>query len=141
MDPGTALAVVSMAVGVVKDLYAYYCDWKDRDEDIAEIRTGLLWLAGVFEGIEKSLKHEGLEGEQKRIVYESIRSTQGIVDKLQKRLLKAKREGSPSTLLEKLDNKRRRALYPFQKATILRLLELIADFREKMHLVISLLNL
>jgi hypothetical protein len=71
----------------------------------------------------------------------SIKKCEEIITKLKVKLAKAKREGDPDTLLKKLDDQRRRALYPFKKGTIGGLLDLIDSCKEEMKIVIPLLNL
>jgi hypothetical protein len=141
MDPGTALAVVGLVLEATKQLHAYYSVWKGRDEDIAEIRAALLWLAGVFVAIKSTLLRKDLDEDQKKMICEAVESSREAVGKLEKRLDKAKKEGAPATLFQKVGDQGRRALYPFQKATILRLLELITEFRGRLQMIITLLNM
>lgn len=141
MDPGTALAIVGLALDAVKDVYAYYTVWKSRDDDVAEVRRSLLWLQGLFEAIEATLRDENLDRRQVQMICGSVEACEDVIGKLQKRLVKVKREMPPDGLMQKLEDQGRRALYPFQKGTIVRLLETIEKIREQMHVVIALLNL
>jgi hypothetical protein len=141
MDPGTALAVVSLALDAAKELHQYYCAWKGRDGDVAEVRRELLWLTQFFGVMKETLSRKGLGQEHKDIICESVENSQEIIDKLKKKLSKTKKEGSLDTLLNSVQDQGLRALYPFQKGTIFRLLELIENCKKRMHVVIALLTL
>lgn len=141
MDPGTVLAIVGLVLDVVKDAYEYYSVCKDRNEDVQEARSELLWLKRFFEALQDTLQSQHLNETQVTIVCESIGSCKDTMDKLTKRLSKVKRESPPETVVQKLGDQGRRLLYPFQKGTIVRLLELIAKIRGQMDQVITLLNL
>jgi hypothetical protein len=141
LDPGTALSLVELVLGVTKDLYEYYTIWKGRDEDIAEVRFGLLWLNRLFVAIKRTLIDTKLTPDHEVMICQSIESCRGVIDKLEKRLDKSKKEGTPTTLLLKVGDQARRALYPFQRGTIVRLQENIDDCKQRLHLVISLVNM
>jgi hypothetical protein len=141
MDPGSALAVASIVLDVTKDLYEYYSLWKSRDEDVAEIRLSLLWLRRLFVALKLSLNDTALAQDKIAMICESIGSCKDIVEKLAKRLSKAKKDGNRTTLLQKMADQGRRTLYPFQKGTIVRLLELIDECKKRLHLAIEFVNL
>jgi predicted DNA-binding protein YlxM (UPF0122 family) len=141
MDPGTALAVVGLGIDAVKDLYSYYMVWKERDRDVEEIRQQLIWLMNLFQTIQTTLENDDLNQNQTQMICDSIEKCQEIIFKLEAKLAKVKREGDPDTLLKKMDDQRRRALYPFKKGTIGGLLDLIGGCKEQMKMVIPLLNL
>jgi hypothetical protein len=75
------------------------------------------------------------------MICDSIEKCHEIISKLEAKLAKVKREGDLDTLLKKMDDQRRRALYPFKKGTIGGLLDLIGGCKEQMKMVIPLLNL
>jgi hypothetical protein len=141
LDPGTALAITGLVLDVTKDLYEYYTIWKGRDEDIAEVRLGLLWLNRLFVAIRLTLLNTKLAPDHEAMICQSIESCRGIIDKLEKRLDKSKKEGTPTTLLQMVGNQARQTLYPFQRGTIVRLVENIDDCKQRLHLVISLVNM
>jgi hypothetical protein len=141
MDPGTALAIVGLGLDAVKDLHSYYVIWKDRDRDVEEVGQQLIWLMNLFHTIQITLKQDDLNPAQVQMICGSIKKCEEIITKLKVKLAKAKREGDPDTLLKKLDDQRRRALYPFKKGTIGGLLDLIDSCKEEMKIVIPLLNL
>jgi len=141
LDPGTALAIVGLVLDVTKDLYEYYTIWKGRDEDIAEARVGLLWLNQLFCAIRFTLMDTKLAPDHEAMICQSIKSCQGVINKLEKRLDKSKKEGTPITLLQKVGDQARRTLYPFQRGTVVRLAENIEDCKQRLNLVISLVNM
>ncbi|PMD52657.1 uncharacterized protein K444DRAFT_187412 [Hyaloscypha bicolor E] len=141
MDPGTALAIVGLGLDAVKDLHSYYVVWKDRDRDVEEVGQQLIWLMNLFQTMQITLKQDDLNPAQVQMICGSIKKCEEIITKLKVKLAKVKREGDPRTLLKKLDDQRRRALYPFKKGTIGGLLDLIDSCKEEMKMVIPLLNL
>jgi hypothetical protein len=141
MNPGTALAIVGLGLDAVKDLHSYYVIWKDRDRDVEEVGQQLIWLMNLFHTIQITLKQDDLNPAQVQMICGSIKKCEEIITKLKVKLAKVKREGDPDTLLKKLDDQRRRALYPFKKGTIGGLLDLIDSCKEEMKMVIPLLNL
>lgn len=141
MDPGTALAIVGLVLDGVKDVYAYYSTWKDRDEEVAEVRRALLWLIGLFQSIEKTLANKNLEDDKVTIICNSVKECEAVMAKLRKRLNKVKSEAPPDSFMARLSDQGRRAIYPFQKGTIVRLLESTEKIRDQMHVVLALLHL
>jgi hypothetical protein len=55
-DPGTFLAVVSLAIQVSKGLMSFYDEWTHADEDIAEVQQSLLALWKIFAQIDITSK-------------------------------------------------------------------------------------
>jgi hypothetical protein len=108
---------------------------------VASVRHELSWLEKLFASMESTLKNNELDQTQVRRICNSVEACSDIITKLEKRLDKAKKEGAPNTLLGKVGDQGRRVLYPFQKGTIVRLLELIENCKEQIHSVVSLLNL
>ncbi len=141
LDPGTALAIVGLVLDVTQDLYQYYTTWKGRDGDIAEVRLGLLWLNRLFVAIKLTLTDSRLAPDHEAMICQSIESCRGVINKLEKRLDKSKKEGTPTTMLQKVGDQALRTLYPFQRGTIVRLIENIDDCKQNLHLVISLVNM
>jgi hypothetical protein len=141
MDPGTAFGVTSLVYDVVKDFYGYYCLWKDQNDELDKVRASLLWLKSLLEAILSSLKDDHLNQTQVLMIHDSIKSCQDVTQKLKKRLNKARHECPPDTIFRKLDDQRRRALYPFQRGTIVRLVESVELYKRRLHIVISLLSL
>ncbi|KAL2062783.1 hypothetical protein VTL71DRAFT_5855 [Oculimacula yallundae] len=141
MDPGTALAVVGLALDGIKDVYAYYTVWKDRDADIAEIRSALFWLEGLFKAIRTTLVNKNHNKDQVELICKSVESCRTIIDHLGKKLTKVKDEAPPETVMAKLSDQARKAMYPFKKGTIMKLLDSTEKIRDQMNDVIRLLNL
>ena len=141
IDPGTALAIVGLGIDAVKQLHSYYVVWKGRDRDVEEIRQQLTWLMNLFQAIETTLGDDDLNTALVQMICESVENCHEIITKLKAKLLKVKGEGEPDTLLKKMDDQRRRALYPFKKGTIGGLLDLIDMCKDQMKTVIPLLSL
>jgi uncharacterized protein Yka (UPF0111/DUF47 family) len=141
MDPGTALAVVGLVLQAAQGVYEFYSICKDRDDDVAGARRELSWLTLFFEAMEATLKKPDLNQQQVAIVCNSVQACEGTIKKLEKRLIKVKREFPAENVVQNLGDHGRRLLYPFQRGTIIRLLELISSVKDQMHQAISLLTL
>lgn len=141
MDPGTALAIVGLVLDGVKDVYAYYSTWKDRDQEVAEVRRALLWLIGLFRSIQTTLASKNLDKGKVSMICNSVKECEAVMVKLRRRLNKVKSETPPDSFIAKLSDQGRRAIYPFQKGTMVRLLESTEKIRDQMHVVVALLHL
>lgn len=106
-----------------------------------EVRSLLLWLKNLLDSIRTTVKFGDLNQKQLDMIYASIKSCGDLNKKPRKRLEKAKREVPEVTFISRIEDQGRRALYPFQRATLLRLVESVEAYRTRLQMVISLLNL
>ncbi|MCJ1388748.1 hypothetical protein MMC18_001597 [Xylographa bjoerkii] len=141
MDPGTALAVVSLALEAVKELYDYYKVWKDCDNDVLELRSSLLWLAQVITAMEATLRKPPISGNIASMIVESVNACKTNMLELEIKLSKVKKDGSTSSCLAKLKAEGRQACYPFRKKSVTKLANLIEVFKSRLSLMADLLNL
>jgi hypothetical protein len=82
MDPGTALAVVSIVYEVTKDLYSFYCAWKDCDDDVKELRQQLLAVHSMFCVLGPILKRNGFAADLANPVYDAISHCEDVAKDL-----------------------------------------------------------
>lgn len=141
MDPGTALGVVSLALDVVKDVYKYYNSWKGRDEDIDELKRSSSSLENVLETIEETLDNDNFDHKKVQMILDSVQKCQVPIDKLKAKMENVKRGREPKTVWQKLDDQRRRALYPFKRDTIAEIVTDIVTIRREVNGLMLLLNL
>jgi ankyrin repeat domain-containing protein 50 len=141
MDPGTALAVVSLALQVADGLYKCYKGWRDCDDDVKGLRKSLLWLANIFKQLEIVLRRPGLKDSLVKTIILTSKACEESVEELKDVLDSILKDGAPEGLLQKLKAKGRRACYPFRASTIARLAEIIQDLKDDLDLAIDILNL
>lgn len=91
-DPGTCLAIVSLALQVSKGLLGYYDLWTHADEDIAEIQRSLLALANIFIHLEITLGKPSLSGDIVSVIQLTMKGCKANMKKLEDILDKVKRE-------------------------------------------------
>ncbi|KAL2694902.1 hypothetical protein Neosp_001491 [[Neocosmospora] mangrovei] len=140
-DPGTCLAIVSLALQVSKGLLGYYDLWTHADEDVAEIQRSLLALANIFTQLEITLEKPNLSEDIISIVRVTMKGCDSNVKKLEEMLEKVKREGAPEKLRAKFKNLNRRVLQMFQHGEIMRVQSVLNELREDLNMVVSLLSL
>lgn len=141
MDPGTALAVVSIAIEAVKGLMAYYELWTDCDRYVKQARQSLLWVANIFSQIDITLRQPHLMPSIVSTIRITMKACDNNVMELHDLLEKTAKDGSPKGLRQKLRAHGRRACFPFRESTISRLLELVEDMKDDLSLAIDLLCL
>lgn len=141
MDPGTALAIASLAYDVTKDLYEYYRAWKHCDSDIKELRVQLLWLNDAFKVCRDVVGKPGLSPDGTRLVFGALASCDEATNSLKGVLDRIHREGSPQSVVQRLKASTRKACYPFRKKTVGEIADEVESCREELHLAVNLLHL
>jgi hypothetical protein len=82
MNPGSSLAVVSLALQVMQGLLHYYELLKDCDDDVKEIQRSLLWLANLFRQLDITLQKPNLQAEIVSIIRMTTKSSEDNMKKL-----------------------------------------------------------
>ncbi|KAI8720015.1 hypothetical protein NCS52_00445800 [Fusarium sp. LHS14.1] len=123
LDPGTCLAIVSLALQVSKGLLGYYDLWTHADEDL-EITLG---KPNLSENIIS-------------IIRITMKGCDANVKKLEEILDRVKRDGPPEKLRTKIKNLNRRMLHMFHHGEILRLQCVLNELREDLNMAVSLLS-
>lgn len=141
MDPGTALAVVSLGIQVFQGLVSYYDAWKSYDADIAHTHRSLtnnlktlqvLQHAALSNPINKSTDIEQVET--------AVLSCKDGLLSLQKKLTKIK----PCDVSGGWSSVRafgRRAFYPFRESTLSKLREIVEDLKDDLTLAVQVLQM
>ncbi|KAI1397797.1 hypothetical protein F4819DRAFT_64947 [Hypoxylon fuscum] len=141
MDPGTSLAVVSLALQVTNGLFSYYELWTHADEDIIEVQRSLLSLANIFTQLDITLQKPDLQEHIVSLIRLTMKSCNRTIQSLQKRLEKLEQQGTPNKLRGKLKDLRRRASYIFSHKEIKEFKSSLDNLREDLGLAIEVLNL
>jgi hypothetical protein len=141
LDPGTSLAIVSLALQVTQGLLSYYELWKDADDDVAEIQRCLLWLANIFTQLGNTLRKPHLHEDIVSIIRITMKSCEDNVKKLQELLRRVEKEGTPQRLRTKFKTLNRKILYIYRNGEIQKVKGFLDELREDLSLAINLLNL
>lgn len=141
MDPGTALAIAGLAYDVTKDLYDYYRAWKQCDQDVKELRVHLLWLNDAFNVCQGVVGKPGLSADGTRLVCKALGGCTDATSHLNNVLDEIKKEGSPQGVFERFKASKRRACYPFRRATVGEIADQVESCREELHFAVNLLHL
>jgi hypothetical protein len=141
LDPGTSLAITSLAIETAKGLLAYYELWSHADRDIKDIQKSILWLANLFTQLEITLQRENLQEEVALLIRLTVKGCEGNISKLQTILGKISNDGSPKELHANFKNTKLKVLYMFQSKAIKKLMEVLHDLKDDLKLAINLLDL
>jgi hypothetical protein len=141
MDPGSSLAVVSLALQVMQGLLHYYELLKNCDDDAKEIQRSLLWLGNLFTQLDITLRKPNLQAEIVNIIRITTKSCEDNVKKLEKLLDGVKKEGTPKGLRSNYKTITRKVLYIYHSKEIHDVTALLNEIRENLRLAIDLLNL
>lgn len=118
LDPGTALAVVGLAITVCQELQTYYDGYKQYDEDVASVRSTAASLGAIFGLVSDALAQTELSQKQLQTLVNCISECEDNVTKMEKKLKKIKLEDDPKTISKAFKAGLLRVLYPFKKDTL-----------------------
>ena len=142
MDPlsltGSVVGILSLGLTTCNGLITFYSDVKDTEKDVCSI----LESANNFREILLSLTtivelHLDVNAEYASAIISSMASCRRRVTALQREMAKINRTASNS----QAPSLARRLQYPFKKATIAKLNELLRDARENLACAIALLQM
>lgn len=86
LDPGTSLAIVSLALKVTRGLLDCYELWKDADDDGIEIQHSLLRLADIFTQLDTTLRKPHLQEDILPIIRITMKGCEENGNKFQEQL-------------------------------------------------------
>ena len=133
MDPGTALAVLSIGIEACRGLVKYYDSWKYCFDDVRTTLTSVSSLSAVLDQLHNTLKdYEPRAIFDITLVIECISSCQTAIDKLRNKVAKFEEPFNYSTRQEILITATRRLYYPFKESTLARLRETIQEARDNL---------
>ncbi|GAB7363547.1 hypothetical protein MBLNU230_g3814t1 [Neophaeotheca triangularis] len=141
MDPGTALAVATLAFDVTKQLYDYYRTWKDCEKDVAEVREHLLWLHQAFKVSRDIVRKPGLSVQATDLLYSALGSCNDAANDLRDILEKIRKQETPQTAWDKLKAHGRKSCYPFRKGTVTAIRGHVEACRDELEMAVGLLQL
>lgn len=143
MDPGTALAVVSLGLQVCQGLLDYYQAWDNFSEDIREtynvissLNKTLSLLRNELQAVQTTSPNIGLAAR----VSECLTGCEEAILRLKKKLGKLQKQ-APKGLIERAQSGGLRILYPFRQSTLEKLKETVQELKQDLSLAISGLQL
>ncbi|KAL3465907.1 hypothetical protein BJX64DRAFT_45696 [Aspergillus heterothallicus] len=140
------VGVVSLGLTLAQGFLRYYGPWKDYDDDIRGFTTnvdGLLQTLKLLEGFLSPENELSLPSDQYRqLVLNNLTSCEEACRRLEKILTECKSSDiSSSPFVRKHDWLRlKRAVYPFNKETLVTLSQLVSGLQDNLSLALQLLN-
>jgi ankyrin repeat domain-containing protein 50 len=136
---GSAVGIVSFGLTVCQGLLQYYASWKDCENDVATTCGSLEGLIRALQLLETSIKGHGFKPEIVATIEESIKSCEGAVSCLQRKLDKIKATKLPGSW-ERVRSQGRRMMYPFKESTLAKLREVVSELRDNLSLAVGTLQ-
>ena len=127
MDPGTALAIVSLALDVGKDILKYCEKVKDAGEEHARLRKRTASFQSILETIRNVLEGQQCRGEVLQKVVDLCVECNEAITKLRSKLDK----------YAKLAQGVGRLLYPLKRSKLCKLEEMIEDVLPPLNLALG----
>ena len=115
---GTAVGIVSLGLTVCQSLVSYYDSWKSHDEQVKEAVARIEELENVLDVLSGRLARLPSNHEVSSQVQTLTVSCKASMKKLEDIFEECRKTGNPSTLKEKIQAQRRKALFPFKKDTL-----------------------
>lgn len=134
------VGIISFGISVCQGVLAYYNAFQDSEEDIGQMCVSMENVAKTLLAIDLTLRHGSFDQKIIAVVESSISlCTQGL-QTLAKKLDKIRSIQADSTLRTRLENTKRRLLYPFKESTLAKLREICHDLKSNLGLAIDALN-
>lgn len=141
MDPGTALAIVSLSLQVLTSVKDYYELWKNCEQDVHDLRGALQRLSTVLYHLESTLQKPFFEQAIIPTICNACQQLDQGVEEIKTLLAKVKGHGSLSSMLQRVKHAGRRACYPLRASTVARFMEIIEDMTGHLGLALQVLSL
>jgi hypothetical protein len=123
---GSAIGVISLGLSVCQGIISYCGSWKDHDYEIRSLSNKACGLKDTLGLLQKLVRHDGpVDAENNGSVYadveDKVLACTAEIDKLNETLQQCRgRDQQPSSSLRgKLRAQGKRAVYPFQRASLL----------------------
>ncbi|EHK48124.1 hypothetical protein TRIATDRAFT_305868 [Trichoderma atroviride IMI 206040] len=135
-----ALGVISFGIGICQGVLTYYDAFRDSEQDIGQMCASMENVAKTLLAIDLTLRHGNFDQNIIAAVESSINlCTQGL-QTLEKKLVKIRSTQTDGTLRTRLENTKRKLLYPFKESTLAKLREICHDLKSNLGLAIDALN-
>ncbi|KAL9064639.1 MAG: hypothetical protein Q9157_007759 [Trypethelium eluteriae] len=143
MDPGTAVGVASLGIQCCQGVIGYYRSYREQDEVVAVTTACVDDLHGILVALHGMINPPGpqLNTNVLALVIKSIASCEGLANDLKAELDKFGPNEPQATPKKKAHKHVMRALYPFKKSTLIKLREIVQDFRGNLSLAIETVGL
>ena len=136
-----AAGFISLGITVCQGLLDYYRSWKDAEDRVAHMYASIEALTETFRLLESATQSKVFNHATVQKVEESIRSAEGGLQSLQKKLQKVRLTPSQSGWKAKGMAQFRRTLFPFKESTLAKLKELGIELRQELSLALEVLHI
>ncbi|KAF2234794.1 hypothetical protein EV356DRAFT_501383 [Viridothelium virens] len=143
MDPGTAVAVVSLGIQCCQGIVGYYRSFREQDKVVSRTTACVDNLHGILVALRGMINPPGpqLNNNVLALVIKSIASCEGPVNDLKAELDKFGTNTPQATPKNKAHELVMKALYPFKESTLTKLREIVQDVRGNLSLAIETVGL
>lgn len=145
MDPlsiaSASVGILSFGLNVCHGLLEYYHSWKDAEGDVAKMYFAILGLAKTLVLVKSTIEHKEFNHSIVSQIEESINSTATGLISLKIELDQIKISSPQDGWKEKSKVQFRRAVFPFNKSTLVKLKEYSNELRENLSLAINILQM
>ncbi|KAM0463933.1 hypothetical protein ACHAO4_000658 [Trichoderma viride] len=137
---GVASGTISFGIITCQGVLTYYNAFRDSEQDIDQMCASMENVAKTLLAIDWTLRHGNFDPSIIAVVESSLNlCTQGL-QTLAKKLEKIRLTQADGTLRTRLENTKRKLLYPFKESTLAKLREICHDLKSNLGLAIDVLN-
>lgn len=137
---GVASGTISFGIITCQGVLTYYNAFRDSEQDIDQMCASMENVAKTLLAIDLTLRHGNFDPSIIAVVESSLNlCTQGL-QTLAKKLDKIRLTQADGTLRTRLENTKRKLLYPFKESTLAKLREICHDLKSNLGLAIDVLN-
>ena len=136
-----AAGIISLGIAVCQGLLQYYGSYKDAESDVADMYESIEALARILQVLLPALDNEGLDRNVVAVVEKSVLSCQQGIEKLRKKLNKAKVTPLRPGWREKTKIQFQKTLYPFKENTLMKLKAIGSELRDHLSLALDVLQI
>ncbi|KAK5058715.1 hypothetical protein LTR84_010979 [Exophiala bonariae] len=140
MDPGTPLAIISLAIQLTEGLVSYYELWRNAARDTEEIQKSIIWTQNLLTQLAITLQKENLPENAVSLIRRTVESCEANISKLQTILDKIRKDGTPEGLRATFRTANQKLLYMFHSKTTRALMTALNGLKNDLELAVSILN-
>ena len=136
-----AAGLISLGITVCHGLLEYYRSWKDAEDRVAHMYASIEALTETFRLLESAVGPKVFSRASVQKVEESIRSAEGGLQSLQKKLNKIRLAPLQPGWKAKGTVQLRRTMFPFKESTLAKVKELGIELRQELSLALDVLQI
>ncbi|KAI1413342.1 hypothetical protein F5Y13DRAFT_198613 [Hypoxylon sp. FL1857] len=132
--------LVSLGITMCQGILAYYNSFKDSRDDINKMCSSVEDVGRILLVIRSTVFQGRFDKSIIAVVENNINRCQQGLNALAKKLNKIRTQHPDSTFEIRLENAKRRMLYPFKESTLVKLREICDDLKDNLSLALNVLN-